>query len=124
MVWSKPDCSELPRCFMLAEQCYSSIQSIIHTIDTATGDQETVNSAFDANDAISTDDIIDVSMLNSAITLEEVQHALIQAKHKKAKGCDDIPMEVLKNGPRLHFLHKLFNFCFRLDNTPLEWYRR
>ncbi|CAC5399361.1 unnamed protein product [Mytilus coruscus] len=65
----------------------------------------------------------DISALNESITREEVTHAIISAKNRKATGIDDIPAEVLKNDSAAELLYIIISGCFDLGIVPSEWNR-
>lgn len=58
---------------------------------------------------------------NDVINVEEILTAMQRAKNGKATGCDGIPVEVLRNGPTVRFLHSLFNEAFSTGTTPSIW---
>jgi hypothetical protein len=60
-------------------------------------------------------------ILNDNISILEVFNAVKQAKNGKAWGCDNIPMEILKNDCSVSFLHILYNICFSKGIIPSAW---
>lgn len=86
------------------------------------GFRDLLNDSGDADEPVE-DPVPDLGApeLSTPITVEEVRLALTQAKRGKAPGVDSIPVEVLQNGPSLHFLHNLFATCFQRGLTPSQW---
>ena len=62
-----------------------------------------------------------LNLMNSEITLSEVEFAVKQSKNKKAVGIDGIANELLKNNGVCRLLHSLFNLCFTHNIIPDSW---
>jgi hypothetical protein len=60
-------------------------------------------------------------VLNSQITEEEVQKAVMKTKSGKSCGIDELPYEVLKSNAVIKILHKMFMFYFDTGITPSIW---
>ena len=67
------------------------------------------------------ENIIDYENLNNDKTYEEVLKAVTSAKWGKAKGPDDVPVEVLCNSTVIGFLSVLFDICFKKSLVPADW---
>jgi hypothetical protein len=63
----------------------------------------------------------ELTVINSAITREEVQDAVSRAKLRKAAGVDDIPAEALKNSSCIDILYRIINHCFNNGCVPDAW---
>ena len=63
----------------------------------------------------------DVELLNEEFTVEEVEAAVRASKNHKSPGVDGIKPAFLKNEACIKFIHKLFNYCFRLGIVPSAW---
>ena len=60
-------------------------------------------------------------LLNSTITQDEVNHAVMKAKNGKAVGVDKLPNEVFKNDCVPKALCALFQLCFESSKIPSDW---
>ena len=60
---------------------------------------------------------------NNVITKKEVQKAITRMQAKKAVGTDELPNECYKHGGDVlvTYLTSVFNACFRLKFSPVEW---
>lgn len=63
----------------------------------------------------------DMSILNAAISINEVEHSIFRSKLRKASGLDNIPAEVLRNPACVDMLHRIINYCFNTGTVPREW---
>lgn len=52
------------------------------------------------------------------ITSDDLYSAMSKVKNGKARGPDDIPIEVLRNSKTILFLVKLFNKCYCTGQIP------
>ena len=60
-------------------------------------------------------------LINSPVSMNEVQLVVSKLKKRKACGLDMIPNEVLKCKSVLTFLHALFKKCFEIGCVPSMW---
>ena len=61
------------------------------------------------------------SVLNTEISIEELNRALKSTKANKATGKDNFPNEILKCERLMEFILKLFQKCFESGTLPNMW---
>ena len=66
---------------------------------------------------------LNADLLNSPISLDEVNRVLFRAKSWKAIGIENIPNEILKCGRLAPVLYRLFNACFMHNIISSMWYK-
>ena len=74
------------------------------------------NANVDNSDLLLNDD--DNDNLCDQITLDEVKNAVSSMQNGKARGIDEIPMEVLRNRNVTKFMCAFFNKCFKDRSVP------
>jgi hypothetical protein len=62
-----------------------------------------------------------LNILDSEISINEINIAIQASKKGKASGVDGIHVEFLGTERVVHFLHKLFNLCFLKGIFPSMW---
>ena len=77
------------------------------------------NANVDNSDLLLNDD--DNDNLCDQITLDEVKNAVNSMQNGKARGIDEIPMEVLRNRNVTKFMCAFFNKCFKDRSVPKVW---
>jgi hypothetical protein len=82
---------------------------------------EFVKTSLSQGDAVSEQAQSTDPVLNSPISVQEVEEAVVRAKLRKAVGIDDIPAEALKNPTCIKLLHTIIVYCFENGVVPEAW---
>ena len=64
---------------------------------------------------------MNLDILNTDITYQEVENSVLRAKLRKASGFDGIPAEVLRFESCIDLLYKIISHCFKNGEVPTEW---